>query len=107
LALSSRPGAIPTSFTAPIAAKLLRTTPGSLASLTRAGAIAPLPGNSWTRYGRGELERILGRRLTVAEWLEADGDHDRRDANQRYNRKRRAGIPSAPMLDLLPTLGTA
>lgn len=99
---------IPSSFTAPIAAKILRTTPESLASLTRTGAIIALPGESWTRYSREELERILGRQLTVPEWLEADRDHDRRrEANRRYNRTRRPGVPSAPMLDLVPTKGTA
>src|SRR5690242_11020057 len=97
---------IPPTFTAPIAAKLLRTTPESLASLTRTGAIAALP--TRTRYAREEIERILGRTLTIEEWLRADREHDsRREANRRYNQKRGEGVPGALLLGLLPTKGTA
>jgi hypothetical protein len=81
---------LPLSFTTPIAAKLLKTTPEALASLTRAGDIQALPqGTSWKRYARGELERILGQPITVGQWLEADREHDaRRAANKRHNEKR-------------------
>src|SRR5271165_7543917 len=82
-------GLMPSSFPAPIAAKLLRTTPESLASLTRVGAIMAIPG-ARASYSRGEIERILGRALTLEEFRQADYQHEpRRAANKRYNRKRR------------------
>src|SRR5271165_6125059 len=82
-------GLMPSSFPAPIAAKLLRTTPESLASLTRVGAIMAIPG-ARASYSRGEVERILGRALTLEEYRTADDRHEpRRAANRRYNRKRR------------------
>jgi hypothetical protein len=80
---------LPGAFTAPIAAKLLKTTPDLLAELTAAGAIAAVPCEGWRRYSRTEIERVLGRELTVAEWLAADREHDRRRAiHKRYNLKR-------------------
>jgi len=91
-------GLIPSTFTAPIAAKLLRTTPESLASLTRTGAIYAQPG-AVSRYSRGEIERILGRPLRLEEWQAAEERHaPRREANRRYNRKRRnrKGGPGQP-----------
>jgi hypothetical protein len=82
---------LPKSFTTPIASRLLRTTPETLASLTRSGAIQALPGESWNRYSRTEIERLLGHPITLAEWVEASRSHEpRREANRRYNSKRRA-----------------
>ena len=87
---------LPNAFTAPISARLLKTTPDLLAELTAAGGIAALPGEGWRRYAREEIEGVLGRALTVEEWAEAERAQDaRRAANQRYNRKRRAGTASA------------
>jgi hypothetical protein len=88
---------IPASFTAPIAALLLHTERETLDSLTRSGGILALPGESWNRYSRGEIERILGRRLTIAEVWQAEAAHrPRKEANRRYNQKRRLRMPSAP-----------
>ena len=88
---------IPNSFTAPIAALLLHTERETLDSLTRMGAILALPGESRNRYSRGEIERILGRRLTITEVWQAEAAHrPRKEANRRYNQKRRLGMPSAP-----------
>jgi hypothetical protein len=90
---------MPSTFTAPIAAKLLRTTTESLASLTRVGAIYAQPGGAVSHYSRGEIERILGRALKLEEWLAAEERHaPRREANRRYNGKRRdrKGGPGQP-----------
>jgi hypothetical protein len=82
---------MPDSFTAPIAALLLHTERETLDSLTRSGAIMALPGESWNRYSRGEIERILGRRLTITEVWQAEAAHrPRKEANRRYNLKRRS-----------------
>jgi hypothetical protein len=90
-------GLIPSTFTAPIASTLLRTTPEALQSLTRCGAIFAQPG-ARTTYTRGELERILGRPLRLEEWQAAEERHaPRLETNRRYNRKRRGrGGPSQP-----------
>lgn len=90
---------IPNSFTAPIAALLLHTERETLDHLTRSGAISPmvLPGASWDRFSREEIERILGRRLEITEVWQAQAAHrPRKEANRRYNQKRRLGMPSAP-----------
>ena len=82
---------LPSTFTGPIAAKLLRTTTEALYSLVRVGAVSALPGESILRFSRHEVERILGRLITASEYLQADREHDaRRAANQRYNKKRRS-----------------
>jgi hypothetical protein len=89
---------MPSTFTAPIAAKLLRTTPESLASLTRTGAIYAQPG-AVSRYSRGEIERLLGRALRLEEYQAAAERYaPRLEANRRYNRKRRGrkGGPGQP-----------
>jgi hypothetical protein len=79
---------IPRSFTAPIAARLLKTTGHLLRQLTAAGGIKA-EGKEHRRYRREELERLLGRRLTLADWLEAEAaQQPRRQANTRYNAKR-------------------
>src|SRR6516164_6490453 len=90
-------GLIPSTFTAPIAAQLLRTTPEALQSLTRCGAIFAQPGARPT-YARGELERILARPLRLEEWQAAEERHaPRLETNRRYNRKRRGrGGPGQP-----------
>jgi hypothetical protein len=92
-------GLIPSTFTAPIAASLLRTTQEALASITRTGAIFAQPGARPT-YARGELERILGRAIMLEEWQAAEERHEpRREANRKYNRKRWGrgrGGPSQP-----------
>jgi hypothetical protein len=83
---------LPASFTAPIAARLLKTTPSLLAELTAAGAIAAMPGENWRHYSRDEIERVLGRQLIIQEYLAAERAHDRRrEVNQRYNAKRSGG----------------
>ena len=78
-------------------ARLLKTTPELLTELTASGGIAALPGEGWRRFSRTEIERVLGRPITVTEWLAADRDHDRRrEANHRYNSKR-ARRPALPV----------
>ena len=80
---------LPSAFTVPIAAKILKTTPRLLAELTAAGGLFAMPGERRRRYSREEIERVLGRPIALIEYLEADREHDaRREANRRYNRKR-------------------
>jgi hypothetical protein len=81
---------LPPRFSAPISARLLRTTPEALAKLRRAGAIHAETRPPRAHYSRAELERVLGRGLTIEEWLRAwKAEKPRRDANRRYNAKRR------------------
>src|SRR6266566_2819881 len=87
--LLGRQDLLPARFSAPIAARLLRTTTETLASPTNTGAIhAEPPGGR--RYNREELERLLGRRVTLVDWLDAESaEIPRREAQRRYNAKRR------------------
>jgi hypothetical protein len=89
--------AIPSRFSVPIAALILKTTPEALDSFRRTGAIRVETAIQQPRYHREELERILGRKLSLADWLDAEKAHQpRREASQRYNSKRQATrAPSA------------
>src|SRR5215467_11762167 len=69
---------VPSSFTTPIAAHILKTTPESLMSLVRCGSVRPEPSGSLLRFSRVEVERILGRPLTVTDWLAAEEAHEPR-----------------------------
>jgi hypothetical protein len=85
---------LPRSFAAPLAALLLRTTEPLLRRLTKAGGIAS-EGKQHPRFSRVEIERVLGRPITLKDYLEADRKRDaRRDANRKYNVKR-ASVTSA------------
>ena len=87
---------MPSSFTTPIAAHILKTTPESLMSLARTGAIRPEPSGSLLRFSRAEIERIQGRPLTLADWLAAEQAHEpRREIHRRSNARRRARAGAA------------
>jgi hypothetical protein len=70
------------SFAAPLAALMLRTTEPLLRRLTKAGGIAS-EGNEHPRFSMAEIERVLGRPITL------------KDSSKRIARETRGGTPTA------------
>jgi hypothetical protein len=87
---------VSSSFTAPIAAKILRISPQTLADLTKLGLIASIGNDGgWLRYDRDVLEQILERQISAEDFATAvQSLAPRPAAHQRFNAKRRSVAPT-------------